>query len=205
MFQNMSLLQILIHGGPVFFILLACSVVSIALIIQKFLNFRIIKKETTIFMESCMERVRKGHYDTALELCKENRSPACDVFAAAIERRNKPKEYITDAVERKSAEFISLLDKNLAVLATLGSMTPFVGLFGTVLGITNAFRSISNIETFSPALVTGGIAEALVNTAAGLFVAIPAVIFYNYFSREIEVLTGKMEVRLSELIEIIQR
>ncbi len=205
MFQNMSLFEMLLKGGPVFFILLACSILSIAIIVKKYIAFRLIKKETISFMDSCMERVRKSQFETALELCQENRTPACAVFAAAIERKGKSKEYITEAVERKSAEFMAELDQHLSILATLGSMTPFVGLFGTVLGIINAFRSISNIETFSPALVTGGIAEALVNTAAGLFVAIPAVIFYNYFSREIEVLTGKLEVKLSEIIEIIQR
>jgi biopolymer transport protein ExbB/TolQ len=201
----MTLFQILLHGGPIFFILLVCSILSIAIIIQKFMEMRRIKKETLLFMESFMDRVRKGQFDTALELCRESRSPACGIFQAALERRNKPKDYITDAVDRRSSEFTGILDNRLAILATLGNMSPFVGLFGTVLGITNAFRSIANIETFSPALVTGGIAEALVNTAAGLFVAIPAVIFFNYFNREIEVLMSKVDVRISELIEIIQR
>ncbi|MGH8596038.1 MAG: protein TolQ [Gammaproteobacteria bacterium] len=97
------------------------------------------------------------------------------------------------------------LEANLPMLATVGSVSPYVGLFGTVWGIMNSFRGLSNVHQATLAMVAPGISEALIATAMGLFAAIPAVIFYNRFSSEIDRLTTRYEIFAEEFAAILQR
>lgn len=100
---------------------------------------------------------------------------------------------------------VDVLESHLAFLATVGSVSPYIGLFGTVWGIMNAFRGLSNVAQATLAQVAPGIAEALVATAIGLFAAIPAVIAYNRFSHDIDRLVGRYESFMEELSNILQR
>jgi biopolymer transport protein ExbB/biopolymer transport protein TolQ len=102
------------------------------------------------------------------------------------------------AIAIKTAEF----KRGLSQLATIGSTAPFVGLFGTVVGIVNAFQGLKQAETAGIAAVAGGISEALVNTAFGLFVAIPAVWMFNYFTNRMESFIVEMENSSSELVDV---
>src|SRR5258708_18944327 len=95
------------------------------------------------------------------------------------------------------------LERFLAVLGTLGNISPFIGLFGTVVGIIKAFRDLAASGTGGPAVVASGIAEALVSTAAGLLVAIPAAVLYNYFMGKLKRLTVEMEVSSARLIVLL--
>jgi biopolymer transport protein TolQ len=97
------------------------------------------------------------------------------------------------------------LESHLSFLATIGSVSPYVGLFGTVWGIMNAFRGLSNVAQATLAHVAPGIAEALVATAIGLFAAIPAVIAYNHFTHELDRLANRFDVFMEELSNILQR
>jgi biopolymer transport protein TolQ len=100
---------------------------------------------------------------------------------------------------------IDVLESHLPFLATVGSTSPYIGLFGTVWGIMNAFRSLGNVQQATVASVAPGIAEALVATAMGLFAAIPAVIAYNRFAHDVERLSGRYEIFLEEFSTILQR
>jgi biopolymer transport protein TolQ len=97
------------------------------------------------------------------------------------------------------------LDEHLAFLATVGSTSPYVGLFGTVWGIMNSFMSLGNVKQATLAAVAPGIAEALIATAIGLFAAIPAVIAYNRFSTSLDRLTGRYELFVEEFVVLLQR
>jgi biopolymer transport protein ExbB/biopolymer transport protein TolQ len=105
------------------------------------------------------------------------------------------------ALERAQAIVHAELKRGVSTLATIGSTAPFVGLFGTVVGIINAFKGISSEKSTGLGAVAGGISEALVTTAVGLFVAIPAVWVYNYFSGRVEAFDVEMENSSSELID----
>jgi len=100
---------------------------------------------------------------------------------------------------------LEALEGNLPMLATVGSVSPYIGLFGTVWGIMNSFRGLSSAHQATLAMVAPGISEALVATAMGLFAAIPAVIFYNRFSSEIDRLSSRYEIFLEEFSAILQR
>jgi biopolymer transport protein ExbB/TolQ len=204
MFQNLTLTEILIKGGPVFILLILASLISIAVIFERFFAMKAIKKNTAKFLNQIMTRIKSDKIDEAIILCKENSSNiVSNMILSALERKNRSKEIIEEAIEREGSKLSIYLEKRLYLLATAGSAAPFIGLFGTVLGIINAFKSISLSDSFSPALVSNGIAEALVNTAAGLFVAVPAVVAYNYYSYKTQLYIKELEIFCSELIEII--
>jgi biopolymer transport protein ExbB/biopolymer transport protein TolQ len=203
MFQNLTLQQALLKGGPVFFILCLLSVFSIAVIIDRAIKLNAVRKNSRKLMDQVMSRAKAGGISEALQLCRDDSGPAAAVFIALLERKDRSRDIIDEAIQREGARFSHYLERHMYILATAGSATPFIGLFGTVLGIISAFRSLSVSESFSTSLVSNGIAEALVNTAAGLFVAVPAVIAYNFFTTRIQGMIHEVEIFCSELTEIL--
>jgi len=203
MFQNLTLLDVLLKGGPVFILLLAISVFAVSVMLERALALGSIRRNSVKFRKQILTRVHSGKWEEATVLCKENPGMVSDVYLAALERRHHEKAVIEEAVEREGARLTMYLEKRLHILATIGSTTPFIGLFGTVLGIINAFNSISASASYAPALVSNGIAEALVNTAAGLFVAIPAVLTFNWFTQKIQSFIGELQLACSEIVEVI--
>ena len=130
-------------------------------------------------------------------------------FTRAENQPEMPSKILVDASERAMRIALSremgVLDNRLPFLATVGSTSPYVGLFGTVWGIMNSFRSLGNVKQATLALVAPGIAEALVATAMGLFAAIPAVIAYNRYANQIEQLSNRYEVFIDEFIGLLER
>ena len=108
-------------------------------------------------------------------------------------------------LDAKSHEEIEYLESNLPFLATVGSTSPYVGLFGTVWGIMNSFRALGNVQQATLAHVAPGIAEALIATAMGLFAAIPAVIAYNRYAHDVDRLTNRYDNFIEEFLAILQR
>ena len=205
MFQNMTVLDFLVKGGPVFIILVLASIYSLATIVERLIAFIKINKHLQEFNLAIMEKLKNNQFDEAMELCKNDNTPVSDIFLAALEKKGKSKEVIEEVMQRQGTKLSLFLEKKLIILASAGSVTPFIGLFGTVLGIINAFKSISMAESFTPSLVTNGIAEALINTAAGLFVAIPAVIAYNFFHNRIKLMLEEIEYLSYEIVELLKK
>lgn len=130
-------------------------------------------------------------------------------FARLRKKDGLPPEMVLEGSQRAMRIALSreleALESNLPMLATVGSVSPYIGLFGTVWGIMNSFRGLSNAHQATLAMVAPGISEALVATAMGLFAAIPAVIFYNRFASEIDRLSTRYEIFLEEFSAILQR
>jgi len=203
MFQFSSVFEYFIKGGPIFMLLALISVLSLTLIVERIMVYRAIRKSSRKLAVRIKEAVEQSDTYSAILACVQSQSPASALFKAIIERAGKTKAVIEEAAERNSGKLTDALNRNLTFLATTGSITPFIGLFGTVLGIINAFTSISQAKAFAPSLVAAGIAEALLNTAAGLFVAIPAVTAYNLFLASSKRLQRELSNASSEIIEII--
>ena len=124
--------------------------------------------------------LKAGELKQVSEICAKAKNPAGEIIFKVITHYGS--QFEKRELAEKAVEWqVSRLNKSLAALATIGSISPFVGLFGTVLGVIRAFRDLSMYAGAGPSVVANGIAEALINTAAGLFVAIPAVVAYNYF------------------------
>ncbi len=188
------------------------SAYSISVMIERWLVYRQARNQSRVFTPAVAECLKEGKIDEAIALGEQNnKSHLAKVLISGLHElqahaRSKeiPGESIEAArraLERATAIGISDLKRGLGGLATIGSTAPFVGLFGTTVGIINAFQGMKTEETAGIAAVAGGIAEALVTTAFGLFVAVPAVMAFNTFTNRIETFTIEMDNSSSELID----
>lgn len=193
-------------------ILLVMSLLSIWVFIDRFMLFRSAKKQSLLFVTKVGNLLKQNRLDDCINLAKQYKNGHLPkVFSAALlefkadtssgEGSYNVIEAAKRAIERATAKTNSDMKKGLSTLATIGATAPFVGLFGTVVGIINAFKGMATTGSGGIGAVAGGIAEALVTTAFGLFVAIPAVWFYNYFQNKTDLLDIEMANASSELVD----
>jgi biopolymer transport protein ExbB/TolQ len=185
---------------------------SIGVMIDRWIAFRAARKQSRIFAPAVAGALKDGKIDEAIAIAEQNkRSHLAKVVTAGLQEfqahqvssdiSGETIEASKRALERAAAIVHAELKRGVSSLATIGSTAPFVGLFGTVLGIINAFNGISAQKSTGLAAVAGGISEALVTTAMGLFVAVPAVWMFNYFSNKTESFDVEMDNSSSELID----
>ncbi|MFZ0430380.1 MAG: MotA/TolQ/ExbB proton channel family protein [Acidobacteriota bacterium] len=197
-------------------ILAIMSVWSISVMIERYITYRKARKQSQSFAPAVAEALGKGNLEEAVELSEQHdRSHLARVVHAGLQefRAHKGSDTIPGetieasrrAIQRAQAIGIEDLKRGLGGLATIGATAPFVGLFGTTVGVINAFAGMSAGEDTGLAAVAGGISEALVTTAIGLFVAVPAVWMYNYFTGKIESFIVEMDNSGSELIDYFLR
>src|SRR5437762_3596308 len=193
-------------------VLLIMSAWSIGVMIDGWIAYQGARKQSRVFAPAVAGALKDGKIEEAIAIAEQNkRSHLAKVVTAGLQEFQAhqvsseiPGEEIEAskrALERAAAIVNAELKRGVSGLATIGSTAPFVGLFGTVLGIINAFRKIEEMKTTGLTAVAGGIAEALVTTAVGLFVAVPAVWVYNYFTGKIEHFDVEMSNSSSELID----
>src|SRR5437588_5256914 len=193
-------------------ILFIMSAWSIGVMIDRWIAFSAARKQSRQFAPVVAGALREGKIDEAIRVAERNKkshlakvvTAGLQEFRAHSESTDIPGEEIEAskrALERAEAIVHAELKRGLGALATIGSTAPFVGLLGTVAGILNAFVGISHQKATGLAAVAGGIAEALVTTAIGLFVAIPAVWMFNYFTNKVEAFDVEMDNSSSELID----
>lgn len=183
MFQDLSFLTLLQKGGITVIVLAVLSVVSIAITLERAWAFNRFGKGLDELFPALKRAAKESGLSSVCQMCKASASPLAPVLLSGFEKAGKGKEEVAAAMELAGRRELTRLERYLGALGTIGSTAPFIGLFGTVLGIIRAFRDLAIADGASPAAVADGIAEALVATAAGLFVAVPAVIAYNYFVR----------------------
>jgi len=193
-------------------VLLLLSAYSISVMIERWLTYRQARKQSRLFTPAVAECLKDGKIDEAIALGEQyNKSHLAKVLVSGLhelQAHSKSKEIPGEIIEssrrsleRATAIAIEDLKRYLGGLATIGATAPFVGLFGTTIGIINAFRAMKAEESVGISAVAGGISEALVTTALGLFVAVPAVWAFNYFTGRIETFTVEMDNSSSELID----
>jgi biopolymer transport protein ExbB/biopolymer transport protein TolQ len=193
-------------------ILLGMSAWSMGVMMDRWLAFRAARRQSRQFAPIVAGALREGKLDEAIRVAERNRKShlAKVVNAGLLEfRAHQQSEEIPGdqieasrrALERASAIVHAELERGLSGLATVGSTAPFVGLLGTVIGIIDAFREIQGNQSTGFTAVAGGISEALVTTALGLTVAIPAVMMFNYFTTKIRAFDVEMDNSSSELVD----
>ncbi len=202
MFENLSFVGLLQKGGMTVIVLAFLSVVSIAIMLERLWAFRKFRKDLKGFYEVLSQTLKDSNLSVAVGLCRGQNSPLAQVFLSGYRKSGKGKDEILKAMELAGRTEIARLERFLGVLGTIGSTTPFIGLFGTVLGIIRAFSDMAASQGAGPAAVADGIAEALVATATGLFVAIPAVMAYNYFVRSSAKCALDLETTASEFTDV---
>jgi biopolymer transport protein ExbB/biopolymer transport protein TolQ len=194
--------------------LFVMSIYSIAVMLERYLTFKAAARQSREFVPQVAERLRASKLDDAIQLSQKYRRshlavvvnsglqalvavPAQALDAAPERQLRKAKRALRRATSMKVAE----LQRGLSALATVGSTAPFVGLFGTVAGIINSFQLMEQAQSSGFSAIAGGISEALVTTAFGLVVAIPAVWMYNYFTNRLHGFAVEMNNSADELLD----
>ena len=205
MFEDFTIWNALSRGGVVMIVLLIYSVASVAVVLGKLWRFSAFRKELGSSFTKLSHTVKKSGVDAGLSFCETDGGALARIFAAGHRKRRAGKDEILRAMEVTARGTVVSLERYLGVLGTVGSTAPFVGLFGTVLGIIRAFSALSQTGDVGPSVVADGIAEALIATAGGLVVAIPAVIAYNYFVRAVQRLSVEVEAASYEFVDDLSR
>ena len=224
-----GVVDLVLRSGPaakiVLLILLIFSVVSWGIILHKLWYLRRVQKQTATFRDIFR---RSSKFSEVQAVCRTfEQSPLVGIFQAgyaelntqlkqAAQEMTSPGSHarasnveepaaVDRALLRAAAVEVTKLERRLPLLATTASITPFIGLFGTVWGIMTSFQRIASVGSTSLGVVAPGIAEALIATAAGLFAAIPAVYFYNHFVADVKDLTAAMDDFALEFLNIAER
>lgn len=205
MFEGKSLFSILNSGGGILYVLILCSVLTVAVIIQKILIFRRISlSDRTGLLERVKSRVTSGDLDGAKNECLAETGPFSNVLYAGLSQYGKSDAAVESAMERSISEEVMKLEEYTGVVGTIGNTAVYVGLFGTVFGIMKAFHDISTMGQGGMNTVIIGVSEALIATAMGLLVAIPSVVAFNYFMTRIDRIMKELEICASELYDYLK-
>ena len=183
-----QIFSIVIKGGIVMIPLLTCSLISLALSIERILFWTRLKSKTLI--NEVLDLVERGDYEQALRLGKNSPQPIARVLAAGIAHRNPAPAKAMGAAAQAE---IPVLKSGLGILDTIVPLAPLLGLLGTVVGMIGSFEVMADVGIGQPHAVTGGVAEALIATATGLLIAILTLVSYNYFTARAEREMDQME------------
>jgi biopolymer transport protein ExbB/TolQ len=197
---NVSIKDIIVAGGPVLALLIGLSIYSIALIWERWKFYGRSLAGLPALLEKVRYAAREGTLAEAAALCKNHKGLASGVIMAALVGPTS-REDRKNSADRAAAQALSSLQKGTPLLGTIASTAPFIGLFGTVIGVMRAFKDLAGAAGAGPGVVAIGISEALVCTAAGLFVAIPALAAYNYFNSRASHFADEMAWISDEILE----
>lgn len=198
--------EIIFEGGPLMWPIMLCSIVALAIAIERFWTLRRATIDTREFMDSMRQVLRQNRIQEAVEICDETDGPIARITKAGLLKHKRSKEDIREAIEDAGHLEIPRLERYLSALATCANVAPLLGLLGTVTGMIGAFATIQHKQgQVNPSDLAGDINTALVTTAAGLTVGIPTLVIYNYFVSRVENMIVEMEISSSELVELLTK
>lgn len=190
-----KLLALTLVGAEwVLWLLILLSLLSVAIMIERGIYFFSMRMDFAALAEDLRRMLMAGKFSDARKQAQSQRGPVAFVAQMGLEEAERGAEAVESAMLGAKARVRLGLERNLAFLGTLGSNAPFIGLFGTVLGIIKAFHDLAGNQAGGIAVVMSGISEALVATAVGLLVAIPAVVGFNFYNRRVRSVTSQIDV-----------
>ena len=204
---EMSFWNLVMRGGLTMWLLIACSILSLGVMIERFIYFRRCRLDVhEFFMRFRRTHKKADDLGSLIVLCDETPGPLPALLKEGVRRvMEKPvrRDELEAQLQRHARYQIVEMERFLTVLATMGAIAPFIGLYGTVVGVMKAFRDLATAGSGGATVVAAGIAEALVATAAGLIVAIPAVAAYNYFIRVVRRTATELELGIGEALDVL--
>ncbi len=198
--------DLIIKGGPVMVPIIAGSIIGLAIVLERLLVFRQISTVNTYeFVQEIFRDIKLKKIDSATELCDENiRHPISAVFRVGIERRMTPAGRLEKILEQAGNNQVEKMERFLGALASIISIEPLLGFLGTITGLIRAFMSWQQAgANITVDALAGGIYEAMITTAAGLSIAIPLYLFYNYFINRIKHISNTLNNHSIQLIELL--
>lgn len=201
----MDLLAIFVKGGWIMLPILLCSIIMLAVVIERYFVIRKARTNVPTFMVKIRAYLKKKDIDGAITFCLTEKSPAANIVRKGLRKYKLGRDRVKEGIENAGRQEIAKLEKGLSVLATIAGIAPMIGFLGTVTGMITAFMRIQDLQgAANPSDLAGGIWEALLTTAFGLIVGIPALLFYNYFISKITKLVTEMEIISNDVIDVIE-
>lgn len=202
--MDQSILDLLGHGGGSMYVVVAFSVIALAVAIERAIAQWKFVSRARALADTVTRCLSRGAVEEGRSACERSPSPIADVFLVGYERLGRAKpEHVATAVNRERLRVNQDLRSRLWMLGTIGATSPFVGLFGTVVGIMAAMGGFKGDEEVKFSMVSGPISEALIVTAAGILVAVEAVILFNFFSQRANRIATEMKLLTDEFLELL--
>jgi len=199
------MLELLQKGGVIMGLILVLSLVAAVIIVERLIYFRKIRVDEEQMINRLRAALEKGHYDEAASICDNSQSPITNLMKVGIDHRQYSESEIKESIMNAANLEIPNLERFLPALGTVAHIAPLLGLLGTVTGNIEAFGVLGSFAGGGdPMALASGIAEALLTTAAGIVVAIPAIIFYNSLVSRVNHIIIRLENRVSELLLLLK-
>lgn len=199
--------EVIEKGGPLMYLIILCSVIAVAIFIERLIYLYRAEIDTEKFMRKIREIIHKNNIKQAIEICSSTPGPIAYILKSGMLKYDRTKDDIKQAIEDAGLKEIPKLERNLNILSTISHISPLLGLLGTVAGMIAAFKMIQEKTgsgiAINPGDLAGGIWEALITTAAGLVVAIPTYVAYNYLVNRVNNMVLEMEESSTELVDVL--
>ncbi|MEJ2142464.1 MAG: MotA/TolQ/ExbB proton channel family protein [Gammaproteobacteria bacterium] len=190
-------------GGLIMLPILLCSVLALAIVIERFWSLQSKKVNPPHLVSQVWQWHKSDDLSDEHIQSLGNSSPLGKILAVGLVNRQHPRDIMKESIEEAGRQIVLELERFLNTLGTIASITPLLGLLGTVIGMIKVFAAITTHGVGNPAVLAGGISEALITTAAGLSVAIPSLIFYRYFRGKVDELVLEMEDEALKIVDVM--
>jgi len=199
------MVELIIKGGIFMYPIIFCSIVALGVFLERLWVLRRKKIIPEDFIRNVEDLLRKRKLSEAVFLCQSDMSSIAKIFLAGLRNTGKGMWLVKQAIEERGTREATVLEKNVGILSTVANLSPLLGLLGTVSGMIKTFNAISVQGIGNPAPLAGGIAEALITTAAGLCVAIPTLVCYRFVKDKASSLIFEMEENSIRLVELMEK
>ncbi len=199
------MIDLIVKGGIFMYPIIFCSIVALAVFLER---LWVLRRKNIIpedFIRKVEDLIKKQKLSEAVFLCQSDMSSIAKIFLAGLRNTGKGMWLVKEAIEERGSREATVLEKNVGILNTIANLTPLLGLLGTVSGMIKTFNAISVQGIGNPAPLAGGIAEALITTAAGLCVAIPTLVCYRFIKDKAASLIFEMEENSIRLVELMEK
>jgi len=203
------MLEMIKNSGAVIYPIILCSIIALGIILERLYYLGRVKIDAAVFMNNIESALKHNKIVEAVKLCEDTDGPIARTLKAGLLKHDRPRQEIREAIEDAGHQEVPKLERHIKILATIAHISPLLGLLGTVMGMIKVFHEIQ-VKTvmFNPVSagdLAGGVWQALLTTAAGLIVAIPAIAAYHYLTASVQDFVLEMERSATELINILSQ
>jgi len=198
---------IIVKGGPIMGLIILCSVLGLGVFIERMWHLYRARIDTDAFVDEIAALIKRNRIMEAIDKCNTTPGPIAKILKTGLLKHDRTREEIRENIQDAGVFEVPRLEKNMNILATVAHVSPLLGLLGTVVGMVKAFQAIesqaANMAPITMGDLAGGIWEALITTVAGLAVAIPAYVAYNYLVNKVDDIVLDMERSATELVNVL--
>ncbi len=201
--------ELIQKSGAIIYPIILCSIIAFGIILERLYYLRKIKIDTVAFMNNIEAALKHNKIAEAVKICEDTPGPIARIIKAGLLKHDRPRQEMREAIEDAGHQEVPRLEKYIKILATIAHISPLLGLLGTVTGMAKAFQVIQMkavaLNPVNTADLAGGVWQALLTTAAGLIVAIPAIVAYHYLVSKVQDFVLEMERSATELINMMSQ